>query len=45
MSNPPYHLVVFSSLLLAAVLVVWQGLGGPIFSDTSTHGWYVVLKD
>ncbi|TGN77242.1 hypothetical protein EOW77_0031180 [Bradyrhizobium yuanmingense] len=45
MSDPPKHLLVFSSLLLAAVLVVWIGLGGPIFSEASTRGWYVVLKD
>jgi hypothetical protein len=44
-SNPPNHLVVFSSLFLATMLVVWLGLGGPIFSDASTHGRYVVLKD
>jgi hypothetical protein len=45
MNGPPGHLVVFSSLLLAAVLVTWLGLAGPIFSDPTTHGWYDLLKD
>jgi hypothetical protein len=45
MNGPPVHLVVFSSLLLAAVFVTWLGLTGPIFSDAATRGSYAVLKD
>jgi hypothetical protein len=45
MNGPPGHLVVFSSLLLASVLVVWLGLAGPVFSDATTRGWYDLLKD
>src|SRR5579883_1528494 len=44
MNGPPGHLVVFSSLLFAAVLVVWLGLAGPIFSDAAMYGWYATLK-
>jgi uncharacterized protein (TIGR02391 family) len=32
-------------LLFAAILVVWLGLAGPIFSDAAMRGWYDVLKD
>jgi hypothetical protein len=45
MNGPPGHLIVFSALLLAVVLVAWLGLTGPIFSDATTRGWYDVLKD
>lgn len=45
MNGPPGHLVVFSSLLLAAMLATWLGLAGPIFSDATTRGWYDFLKD
>lgn len=45
MNGPPAHLVVFSSLMLAAVLVTWLGLAEPIFSDATARGWYNVLKD
>src|ERR1019366_6923113 len=39
------HLVVFSSLMLTVILVVWIGLAGPVFSDATMRGWYDVLKD
>ena len=45
MQGPPRHLLVFSSLLLAAILTSWLGLAGPLFSDVTTRGWYDFLKD
>jgi hypothetical protein len=45
MNKPPIHLIIFSALMLSAMLAAWIGVAGSLLNDIAARGVYRVANE